>query len=76
VDVGISIPDLEELYVKRAMIASSAEVVALASGEKLDTAAPYIVGPLKELTHLVTDASVSEQTIAPYRAIGITILKG
>lgn len=76
VDVGISIPDLEELYVKRAMIACSAEVVALASGEKLDTAAPYIVGPLKELTHLVTDSSVPEQTIAPYRNLGITITKG
>jgi DeoR/GlpR family transcriptional regulator of sugar metabolism len=76
VDVGISIPDLEELYVKRAMIASSAEVVALASGEKLDTASPYIVGSIQELTHLVTDASVSEQTLAPYRDRGITILKG
>ncbi len=76
VDVGISIPDLEELYVKRAMIASSADVVALASSEKLDTASPYIVGAIKELTHLVTDASVPAQTLAPYRDRGITILKG
>jgi len=75
-DVGISIPDLEELYVKRAMIASSAEVAALASGEKLDTAAPFVVGSLKELTYLVTDSSVSEQTLVPYHNVGITIIRG
>jgi len=75
-DVGISIPNMEELYIKKAMIASAAEVVALASGEKIDTAVPYVVGSLKELTYLVTDSSVSDQTLAPYRNLGITILRG
>ncbi|MBI1878764.1 MAG: DeoR/GlpR transcriptional regulator [Chloroflexi bacterium] len=54
-EVGITVPDLEEAYVKRAMIASAAEVVALASVEKLGTAATYTVGSLTELTHLVTE---------------------
>ena len=74
-DVGISTLDLEEAYVKRAMIASAAEVVALTSAEKLGTAAPYIVGPLSDLTHLVTERSVSNEALAPYRALGITVVR-
>jgi DeoR/GlpR family transcriptional regulator of sugar metabolism len=73
-EVGISAPELEECYVKRAMIASAAEVVALASAEKLGTAAPYIVGPLSELTHLVTERSVPADVLDIYRALGITIV--
>ena len=74
-DVGISTLSLEEAYTKRAMIASAAEVVALTSAEKLGTAAPYIVGPLSDLTHLVTERSVSSEALAPYRAAGITIIR-
>ena len=74
-EVGISIPNFEEAHVKRAMIASAAEVVALASAEKLGTAAPYIVAPLHELTHLVTEQQVSEASLAPYAETGITILR-
>ena len=75
-EVGISTLNLEEAYVKRAMIASAAEVVALTSTEKLGTAAPYIIGPLSDLTHLVTERSVSEELLAPYRAQGISIVRG
>jgi len=73
-DVGISTTDLEEAYIKRAMIASAAEVVALAAAEKLGTAAPYVVGPLAQLTHLVTEASVPAEVLAPYRAAGLTLV--
>lgn len=74
-EVGISTFDLEEAYVKRAMIASAAEVVALTSAEKIGTAAPYIVGPLSDLTHLVTERFVPNEVLAPYRALGITIVR-
>lgn len=74
-EVGISSSNLEEAFVKRAMIASSAEVVALTSAEKIGTAAPYIVGPVSDLTHLVTERSVPEEALAPYRALGITIVR-
>jgi DeoR/GlpR family transcriptional regulator of sugar metabolism len=74
-EVGISNQDLEESYVKRAMIHSAAEVVALASPEKLGTAAPYIIAPLRELTHLVTDKSVPDERLQPYRDLGITVIK-
>ncbi len=75
-EIGISVPNLEEARVKRAMIASSAEIVALASAEKLNTAAPYIVGPLTDLTHLITESSVSDEILAPYIRLGVTVIKG
>jgi DeoR/GlpR family transcriptional regulator of sugar metabolism len=75
-EVGISIPDLEESYVQRAMIASAAEVVALASAEKLGTASSYVVGPLSELTHIITEKSVAADQLQAYRALGITIIQG
>jgi DeoR/GlpR family transcriptional regulator of sugar metabolism len=73
---GISVPNMDEAQVKQAMLASAAEVVALASEEKLNTAAQYIVGPIHELTHLVTEKSVPEEILAPYRKSGITVLQG
>jgi DeoR/GlpR family transcriptional regulator of sugar metabolism len=74
-EVGITVPDLEEAYVKRAIIASAAEVVALASMEKLGTAATYTVGPLTDLTHLVTEPGVPDDLLEPYRRLGITIVR-
>lgn len=75
-DVGISVPNMDEAQVKQAMIASATEVVALASEEKLNTAAQYIVGSIQELTHLVTEKSVSDEILAPYRDTGLTVLRG
>ena len=59
-EVGVSTGNLDEAYVKRAMIESAAEVVALASAEKIDTAAPYVVAELNSLTHLITDKPVAD----------------
>jgi DeoR/GlpR family transcriptional regulator of sugar metabolism len=57
------------------MVASAAEVVALSSAEKLDTVAPYIIGPISVLTRLVTERSVSEEVLAPYRDQGVVIIR-
>lgn len=73
---GISVPDAEEVYIKRAMIDGAAEVVALASMEKLGTVAPFVVQPITELTHLVTENSVPDELLAGYREQGITVVRG
>jgi DeoR/GlpR family transcriptional regulator of sugar metabolism len=75
-EIGISVPDLEEIYVKRAMIANSAEVVALADAEKLGTATAFSIAPIHELTHLVTERGVPDAVLEPYRAHNITIIQG
>jgi len=75
-EVGVSVLDLEESYVKRAMIAGAADVVAVAAVEKLGTAAPYLIGPLTDLTHLVTERAAPAAALDPYRALGLTIIQG
>jgi DeoR/GlpR family transcriptional regulator of sugar metabolism len=74
-DIGISMPDMEEAYVKRVMIEQAAEVVAMAGAAKLGTAAPYVIGPLSALTYLVTDDSIEQQVLAPYQAQGVIVLR-
>ena len=74
-EIGISTNQYEEAEVKRAVIASSAEVVAVSSSEKIGTAAPYIIGPLSDLTHLVTERAISFDRLLPYQQRGITIIQ-
>jgi DeoR/GlpR family transcriptional regulator of sugar metabolism len=73
-EIGITVLEHEESYVKRAMIASSAEVVAVASAEKLGSAGPYVVAPIAELTHIVTDSSATDAVLSPYRELGVEVV--
>ena len=75
-EVGITVADSEEALVKRLMIAQSGEVIAVAVADKLGTALPYVVGPARELTHLVVEHFVPDEVIAPYAALGISVLRG
>jgi DeoR/GlpR family transcriptional regulator of sugar metabolism len=71
-DVGITTSHQEEAHVKRAMVAASAEVIALATADKLQTAAPWVVAPVSDLTHLVTDAGAD--ATAAYAAAGVSVV--
>jgi DeoR/GlpR family transcriptional regulator of sugar metabolism len=71
-EVGITTSHHEEAHVKRAMVAVSAEVIALATADKLQTASPWVVAPVTDLTHLVTDAG--EDVTAPYAAVGVSVV--
>jgi DeoR/GlpR family transcriptional regulator of sugar metabolism len=73
-EIGVTTEDLEERHVKAAMIDGAAEVVALADHDKLGTAMPVVVAPLRAVTHLVTDADADDEALAPYRAVGIEVL--
>ena len=62
-EIGITVLDLEESYVKRAMIANAAEVVAVSVGRQARLGRRRTsIAPLEELTHLVTER------VAPPRA--------
>jgi DeoR/GlpR family transcriptional regulator of sugar metabolism len=74
-EIGVTTNDLEERHVKAAMIEGAAEVVALADHDKLGTAMPVVVAPMSAVTQLVTDADVEERALAPYRALGIEVLR-
>ncbi|MDR3577319.1 MAG: DeoR/GlpR family DNA-binding transcription regulator [Anaerolineaceae bacterium] len=74
-DVGISNVHYDEAQVQRALIDCSGEVVALASSEKLGTAGPFVIGSLNELNLIITDQKISDEAIAPYKALGIEVLR-
>ena len=72
---GLSTGDLEEAYIKLALSRQSAETFVLASQEKLGAASPYIVAPLTDVSGLVVALSVPEETLFPYRQLGLSIIK-
>jgi DeoR/GlpR family transcriptional regulator of sugar metabolism len=74
-EIGVTTEDLEERHVKLAMIEGAAEVVALADHDKLGTALPIVVAPMAAVTRLITDAEADERALAPYRALGIDVLR-
>lgn len=73
--VGISVASVEEAMLKRAMIESAAEVIALASPEKLGTVQPFVVGEVSRINILVTPRSVPDASLAPYQEIGMEIIR-
>jgi DeoR/GlpR family transcriptional regulator of sugar metabolism len=52
------------------MVAASGEVIALATEDKLGTASPWVVAPLADVTHLVTDAADT----AEYADAGLSVV--
>ncbi|HEY2004853.1 MAG TPA: DeoR/GlpR family DNA-binding transcription regulator [Solirubrobacteraceae bacterium] len=73
-EIGVTTMDLEERHVKAAMIDGAAEVVALADHDKLGTAMPVVVAPLRAVTQLVTDTDADDVILAPYQSLGIEVL--
>jgi DeoR/GlpR family transcriptional regulator of sugar metabolism len=71
-ELGVTVTDHDEAHVKRAMVEASAEVIALATAEKLNTASPWLVAPLADVTYLVTDAG--EELTAGYAAAGVSVV--
>jgi DeoR/GlpR family transcriptional regulator of sugar metabolism len=71
-ELGVTATDHDEAAVKRAMVQASAEVIALATADKLRTMSPWFVAPLADVTHLVTDAG--EDVTAEYAAAGVSVV--
>jgi len=74
-EAGLSTDDLDEAQVKRAMVAASADVIALATSDKLRAGSPYVVAPVAELTHVVAEAAAPDELLDPYRALGVTVTR-
>jgi DeoR/GlpR family transcriptional regulator of sugar metabolism len=74
-EVGLTTDDLEEAQVKRAMIAAAADVIALATSDKLRAGSPYVVAPVAALTHVVAETAAPDKLLDPYRALGLTVTR-
>jgi DeoR/GlpR family transcriptional regulator of sugar metabolism len=75
-EIGITYPNYEEVHVKRAMMESANQVVALASAEKLGTVSSFGVAPASAFTHLVTERTVPDEILDPFRKLGIEVVTG
>jgi DeoR/GlpR family transcriptional regulator of sugar metabolism len=73
-EIGITVLDVEESYVKRAMIANAAEVVAVSAADKLGSAGPYVIAPLEELTYVVTEQDAAPDQLEGFRAAGVEVM--
>jgi len=74
-EVGCTIYEYEEVRIMRTFIKQSADVIATVTAEKLGTAGPYVVAPIESITHIITEKQVGDDILAPYKAIGIQIVK-
>jgi len=74
-EFGLTTGDFEEAHVKRALCASAAETIVLATPEKLNAVSPYVIAPLGEVTGMIVAATTKQKTLAPYARAGITITK-
>ncbi|WP_266169030.1 DeoR/GlpR family DNA-binding transcription regulator [Dyella subtropica] len=72
---GLSTGDLEEAYVKRALAERAAEVVVLASAEKINAASPYVIAPATAANTIVVEGDTPEEATAPLAGLGIAILR-
>jgi DeoR/GlpR family transcriptional regulator of sugar metabolism len=73
-EIGLSVPNREEAQVKRAMIAASAQAIALATTEKIGTAEAYVVDGLQSLDILITDMAPASEMLNLYREKGVEVL--
>jgi DeoR/GlpR family transcriptional regulator of sugar metabolism len=72
---GLSTGDLEESHIKRALSASAAETYVLISAEKLNAASPYVIAALNEVDGIIVEPGITEESLAPYRKAGLSIVR-
>jgi len=72
---GLSTGDMEEAYVKRALMARAADVVVLASAEKINAASPFVIAEATAVSTIVVDTDTTGNSLAAFVALGIGIVR-
>ena len=72
---GLTTGDYEEAAVKRALSQAAAETIVLASSEKLNTASPYVVVPLAEISGIITERTAAAALTRPYERLKIPVTR-
>lgn len=70
---GLSTPDPDEAAVKRAMVQSSRQVVAVADASKVGVESPIRFASLAEVDVLVTDSGIDPAEEAAFAAAGVEV---
>ncbi|MCX5512458.1 DeoR family transcriptional regulator [Kaistia algarum] len=74
-EAGLTTGDYDEAGIKRAWMAQAAETVALASRDKIGTAAPFLVAPIGALAGIVTESDVSPDFVQMMEAQDIAVTR-
>ncbi|MCW7540604.1 DeoR/GlpR family DNA-binding transcription regulator [Aquabacterium sp. A7-Y] len=72
-ETGLSTGDLEEAYIKRALLAQAAETVVLASSDKLGVASAYSIAPATAATVILATRQADPAALAPFRRLKIAV---
>lgn len=73
VEGGLMEMSQDEARLKARMIRSASRVVTAVAAGKLGTRAPFRIGPITLLTGMVTEASIADEKLTPYRQAGIDV---
>lgn len=74
-DVGVSAFHYEEAQFKRRVAAVSKATLVAATADKLGTAAPYLVWPATQLTHLIIPADAGAHHDAAFAEQGVHVVR-
>jgi len=74
-DLGITCAEMDEMYVKRAMLEAAGEVIAICTSDKIDSVSTHVVAPVTAITRLVTSAAVPEKSLGRLAERGVEVLR-
>jgi DeoR/GlpR family transcriptional regulator of sugar metabolism len=72
---GLSTGDMEEAYVKRALVQHAAETVVLASSEKINAASAYKIADVAVASSIIVNKATPFKLTRPLANLGITIVR-
>lgn len=72
-EIGISVSNREELFVKQAMVDGASEVVAAVTADKLGTAEPFVMAPITRVQTIITEHFIPSGNLDAYRQLGIQV---
>ena len=75
IDEGLAGFDAADVDFKRALLATARRSLLLATGAKLETAAPHRIGPLAALDTLIVPAAAADGFVAAARAAGPDVIR-
>jgi DeoR/GlpR family transcriptional regulator of sugar metabolism len=73
-EIGVGVFSHEDAELKRAMIQAAAAVVLLASADKIGTRAPFLIGPVSVVDHLITESSAPSKQLEMIRSACRTVI--
>jgi DeoR/GlpR family transcriptional regulator of sugar metabolism len=72
---GVAAFDPEDAEIKRALLRNSSRVAAAILNEKLETSAPFVLGPAESLDRVVLEADAPEPIARAFADRGMTVLR-